>query len=201
MTALANVIRSKANIQTALSISGMIEAINNLTGEGAQITLGEIDQNGNFQPISFDETTASASGQSISISSYYTWNNSFSNSTNLQPADEYLTQDYTGNINVEIAWPNGTVNNVQLPYINPGKWGKTDPGTPCLCREDEHCGELYVSLQNGGQIRCGDSTGNSISFNNLASQIPLNINLVTCQQSIHSWRFIGPSSVIITKVN
>ena len=70
MTALANVIRFKANIQTVLSISGMIEAINNLTGEGAQITLGEIDQNGNFQPISFDETIASASGQSISISSY-----------------------------------------------------------------------------------------------------------------------------------
>lgn len=220
MTALANVIRSKANIQTALSISGMIDAINSFSGDNIDITLGEIDQNGNFQPISFDGTTVSASGQTIKISTYYTWNNSFFNSSDpinpSEPVEEtteylYLTQDYTGNINVEITWSDGTVNNVQLPYINSGIWKKDASGTPCLCSKDGCCDDLYVYLPNkkyysnyNGWVGCQDAEGsfgcNIITFASAETLIPLNINLVTYQQSVLHFDG-GPSSVIITKVN
>ena len=106
MTALANVIRAKANIQTALSISGMVDAINNLSGDNIDITLGEIDQNGNFQPISFDGTTVSANGQAIQISNYYTWNNSYMSTSTV----ESLTpEELSGSLTLMAAEDNSTV--------------------------------------------------------------------------------------------
>lgn len=81
MTALANAVRNKANIQSKLTIANMITILSGLNLTGSDITLGEIDQNGNFQPLTFSGSEASISGSPISISSYYTWNNISSTST------------------------------------------------------------------------------------------------------------------------
>lgn len=40
----------------------------------SQVTLGQVDINGNFQPLKFDGTTASADGSPESVD-YYTWDN------------------------------------------------------------------------------------------------------------------------------
>lgn len=42
---------------------------------GAQVTLGQVDENGNFQPLKFDGTTASVDGEAESVDTYYTWDN------------------------------------------------------------------------------------------------------------------------------
>lgn len=43
-------------------------------GGGADVTLGQIDANGNFQPLAFNGTEASNSGNPETVENYYGWN-------------------------------------------------------------------------------------------------------------------------------
>lgn len=75
MTLLADAIRFKSNISNKLTIENMISAIDNISTEtGADVTLGQIDADGNFQPLLFVGTEASNAGDPETVENYYGWN-------------------------------------------------------------------------------------------------------------------------------
>ena len=119
---------------------------------------------------------------------------------------EYLNSNYTGRLNTQITYPNGTIKNVITNYTGNGCWeNENDP--PCLCYKDGCCGNFYIDIplsNRNGYIGCSDEAGGdcNLIYYKYPSQIPLNKNLVDYSQSIiYQGSGDFPTSVIITKLD
>ena len=74
MTALADAIRVKSGVEGKLSLNGMTQAVNSIE-TGADVTLGMVNDDLNFQPVRFEGTDAVPEGDVIPVSEYCSWNN------------------------------------------------------------------------------------------------------------------------------
>ena len=70
---LIQVLRDKnVEVSEDATLTEVANAVSRI--ESVDITLGQIDSNGKFQPLKFDGTTATADGQPETVESYYSWN-------------------------------------------------------------------------------------------------------------------------------
>ena len=58
-------------------------------GGGADITLGVVDSNGKFQPLKFDGTDASESGEPETVVNYKSWNSTYPPPVPVPPMNFY----------------------------------------------------------------------------------------------------------------
>ena len=71
---LVQILKDKeVEISENASLSDVAQAVSQIK-QGENVVLGQVDENGNFQPLKFDGTTATADGSAQSVDNYYTWN-------------------------------------------------------------------------------------------------------------------------------
>ncbi len=73
MTTLADAIRAKSGVEGKLSLDGMTQAVNSIE-TGADVTLGMVNDDLDFQPVRFEGKDAVPEGIAIPVSAYYSWN-------------------------------------------------------------------------------------------------------------------------------
>jgi hypothetical protein len=76
MTELADAIRAKSGAEGKLTVPQMIDAVNNIEpgGGSVDVTLGQVNAEGNFQPLAFNGIDASNSGNPETVENYYGFN-------------------------------------------------------------------------------------------------------------------------------
>jgi hypothetical protein len=72
---LIQVLKDKnVEVSEDATLTEVATAVSRIKSDGVDVTLGQIDSNGKFQPLKFDGTTATADGQPETVGSYYSWN-------------------------------------------------------------------------------------------------------------------------------
>lgn len=72
---LAQTLKDKnVDIPDGATLTDVANAVSLINEGGVEITLGQVDEDGKFQALKFDGTTATSDGEPQDVENYYSWN-------------------------------------------------------------------------------------------------------------------------------